>query len=132
MKHLIGAVLFGSIVIGTSGGDAQQKCSPGTARTPEQTARRTVAVRVARQINTAQARLFRTTATYQPLANLPRQQQSPGTIGNGVEPIPSDFDVRVTTDGSGYMLVVKDQLDACAYSVFSDQDGVIYEGVALQ
>jgi hypothetical protein len=132
MKQVITAVLFGSVLIGTSVGDAQQQCSPGAARTPDQTMRRAAAIRLTRQINTAQSRLFGKTSAYHPLASLPTQPQSPGAVGNGVEPIPTGFDVRVTTDGISYMAVVKDQLDACSYSVFSDQDGVIYEGVALQ
>jgi hypothetical protein len=75
---------------------------------------------VARQINTAQARVSAQSKRYAPLAELP-----------GVT-IPDGFEAQVSTDGVSYTFSVKDVQDACKFAVFSDQKGIIYTGTPLQ
>lgn len=83
-------------------------------------ARRRSAISAARQINTAQARLWQTTSRYLPISEL-----------TGVT-VPEGFDVQVSTDGETYTFSIKDVQDACRLAVFSDQKGVIYTAMPLR
>lgn len=75
--------------------------------------RRMIAVRLARQINTAEAAASARSQRYTELSAL----QLPA--------MPDGFRVQLTTEGTAYMFSVKDTLDACHGAVFSDQEGVI-------
>jgi hypothetical protein len=39
---------------------------------------------------------------------------------------------QLTVEGSSYAVVLKDLMDPCGYTLFSDQGGVIYVGSPLQ
>ena len=41
-------------------------------------------------------------------------------------PVPQGFKVQLSTDGTTYVLSLKDAQDPCGFAYFSDQDGVIY------
>ena len=97
-----------------------QACLHGVNETPAQRARRQQALRFTREINTAEAAASRTAGTYQPLTAL--QLSVP----------PGDFTVDLVTNGTGYVFSVKDTEDACRFSFFSDQVGLIYVGQPLQ
>jgi hypothetical protein len=96
----------------------QNQC--GSAPTEGQSARRRAAITTARQINTAEAQAFSAARKYFPLGSLKGV-----TVGDG-------FDVQVSTDGQSYTFSVKDTKDECHAAVFSDQNGLIYTGMALQ
>jgi hypothetical protein len=76
--------------------------------------RLTIAVRLARQINTAEAAASAPSHQYKELSAL----QLPA--------MPDGFRVQLSTDGTAYTFSVKDTLDACHSALFSDQEGVIY------
>jgi len=44
---------------------------------------------------------------------------------------PKGFDLRLYTDGHGYILSLKDSLDPCRYGIFSDESGIVYEKTPL-
>jgi hypothetical protein len=79
-------------------------------------ARREGALDLARAINAAQGRAAEATRRYQPLSALP-----------DLPPAPAGFEVRLYTDGDGYIFSIKDGRDPCHYGIFSDQHGRIYE-----
>jgi hypothetical protein len=91
-------------------------CFHGANESTEQRDRRTAAIRVARMINSAEAN-GRT--PYRPLAMLN-------------VPVPEAWEARLVTDGSSYSFSVKDRLDPCQFTLFSDDTGVIYLGEAMR
>ncbi len=93
-----------------------QDCLHGPTEQPAQQARRQDALKIAHQINLAEAFSGRV-GEYRPLAGLVN-----------VSPAPSGFQVRLLTDGVTYTFSIKDTLDPCRYAIFSDEDGRIYEG----
>ncbi len=79
-------------------------------------ARRQQALTLAREIHSAEARLAQRTRTYSGLKQL-----------GALPPTPEGFELRFFTDGERYIFSIKDKRDICAYGVFSDQDGLLYE-----
>ena len=78
--------------------------------------RRERALTLARAINTAQGQVVQRTGRYQQLTAL-------GSLPSA----PDGFEVRLYTDGAGYLLSVKDSRDSCRYGIFSDQNGFVYQ-----
>ena len=76
-----------------------------------------------RMINTAQAQAFGTTRSYRSFAEL---------TASGLSSRLSGFVTQLTVDGSTYAVLLRDAVDPCRYTLFSDQDGVIYVGSPLQ
>jgi hypothetical protein len=52
---------------------------------------------------------------------------SPSPSFRGLPPTPQGFDLRLHTDGHGYIFSLKDSLDPCRYGIFSDEGGIVYE-----
>ena len=98
----------------------QRQCLHGADEAPEQRMRVSNAIRTARLINSAEARLSTAGGGYLPLSEL-------GNVNS-----PEGFAVSLTTDGASYAFAVKDTLDPCYFALFSDQIGVIYRAAALQ
>lgn len=117
----VGLVLSASAVRGVG---SQQRSLPLTAvgcrhdasELPQDRMRREQALAVARAINAEQGALAQQTRQYQPFGQL-----------RNVPPTPDGFELRFYGNGSGYMFSIKDQRDSCHYSIFSDQDGRLYE-----
>lgn len=78
--------------------------------------RRHQALALAKAINEAEGTVAERTRRYRPLAEL-----------RNLPPTPNGFDVRLYTDGAGYMLSIKDRLDPCRYGIFSDESTFLYE-----
>ena len=78
--------------------------------------RREQALGLARAINTAEGRLSERTRAFHPLAEL-----------TNLPPTPRGFELRLYSDGAGYVFSIKDTLDVCGYAVFSDQASLLYE-----
>jgi len=104
---------------------AQQQpvCLHAASETPADAARRQDAIRVMRAINTAQAQAFAMNQAYRTFRDL---------TASGLPPRPAGFLTQLTVEGSTYALVAKDATDPCRYTLFSDQDGLIYVGSPLQ
>jgi hypothetical protein len=104
---------------------AQQQpvCLHAAGETPADAARRQEAVRVMRAINTAQARAFTANRTYRNFREL---------TNLGLPRRPSGFLTQLTVEGSTYALLLKDTADPCRYTLFSDQEGLIYVGSPLR
>ena len=101
----------------------QPVCLRGVTATPADAARHQDAIRVMRTINTAQAQAFQTNRTYLNFRNLTDM----GLLGR-----PAGFLTQLTVEGSTYAVLVRDTADPCRYTLFSDQEGVIYVGAPLQ
>lgn len=100
----------------------QAACLHGATETDANKVRRQAALRLAQTINSAEAFALSETRKYQPLTGLPPV----GIV------TPEGFELKLTTDGNGYALSIKDKLDECGYAVMSDQDGVIYNAVPFR
>jgi hypothetical protein len=100
------------IMIGTSVGQQPSNCAP-----PD---RRATAIRLARQINTAEAAAHGQTGRYAAVAELPMPDA------------PDGFQIQLSTDAATYTFSIKDTQDACHAAAFSDQAGIIYTGIPIR
>ena len=84
--------------------------------------RQTLAIRMAREINSQETSAYQRTNSYQPMNPFPAMNA------------PGWFTIQVVTGatGSAYAFSVKDSQDPCGFTVFSDQDQVIYTALPLQ
>jgi|SRR5712691_1866673 len=92
------------------------QCLHDARESVDQRTRRQAAVGYLRQVNTAQAGSWKERRTFLPLAE-----------AAGSNSIPFGFVPRLTFDRWSYTVSLKDVLDPCRFSLFSDQDNVIYE-----
>ena len=92
------------------------------SETPADAARRQDAIGVMRAINTAQAQAFAVSQAYQNFREL---------TDVGLPPRPYGFLTQLTVEGSTYALLLRDTTDPCQYTLFSDQEGLIYVGSPL-
>jgi hypothetical protein len=97
-------------------------CLHGPGETPADAARRQGAVGVMRAINTAQAQAFAMNRAYLNFR---------GLTDSGLPPRPVGFATQLTVEGSTYALLLRDTSDPCRYTLFSDQEGLIYVGAPL-
>jgi hypothetical protein len=112
-------ILAASELVGRAqrqGPSAGLVCRDDAESLPADRARREEARALLRAINAAEGRAAQATRQYLPLAKLP-----------GLPPVPSGFELRLYTDGNGYIASAKDSRDPCHYGVFSDEDGRLYE-----
>jgi hypothetical protein len=91
-------------------------CRHDAGALPADRTRRDQAKALARAINAAEGRAVQSAQRYLPLSQLP-----------GLPMTPSAFEVRLYTDGRGYVVSLKDTIDPCHYGVFTDQHGLLYE-----
>ena len=71
----------------------------------------------------AQAQAFATTKAYRNFRDL---------TASGQLPRPAGFLTQLTVEASTYALLLKDTTDPCGFTLFSDQDGLIYVGSPLR
>ena len=108
------AIVFGFLVSQTTTAQSEQPCADRS--------RQRQAVNLARQINTLQIRSHQTSNKYLPMTDLREVT------------VPSGFTTQLVTnaDGSEYVFSVKDNHDACHFTVFSDQEQTIYAAQPLR
>jgi hypothetical protein len=92
------------------------KCLHDEASLPDDRARREQARALVRAVNSAQGRAVETTGQYVAIGQL-----------SNLPEVPTGFELRLYTDGQGYIVSLKDSRDACHYGIFSDQHGRLYE-----
>jgi hypothetical protein len=119
---IVGSLVSGWTLAGLNA-QPQPQCLHAAGETPADAVRRQDAVRVMRTINTAQAQAFAANRIYHNLREL---------TNVGLPPRPSGFITQLTVEGSTYVLLLKDTADPCRYTLFSDQEGLIYVGSPLQ
>lgn len=90
-------------------------CLHGSDETPAERSRRNEAVGYARAINTAQAQHFPVNNRYGQIEELAVTR-----------PLPAGFAVQHAATTAGYIFSVKDSTDQCRFTIYSDQDGIIY------
>ena len=95
-----------------------QSCLHGADESVAQRARRQAAIRYLRDVNAAEARLQQQRGTYGSLVE---------AEANGSRNVPFGFVARLTFDRWSYAVILKDVLDPCGFSLFSDQDKEIYQ-----
>ena len=101
----------------------QPVCLHGVSETAADAVRRQDAIRVMRAINTVQAQAFALNRAYRTFRDL---------TTSGLPSRPAGFLTQLTVEGSTYALLLKDTVDPCRYTLFSDQDGLIYLGSPIQ
>lgn len=125
MPKKIDVMVAVGLFVGSVGSFAQEPrllpCLHPQSETPAQRVRRQQALKVAHEINLAEAAFrpkpnFREQPTYRPLKELPN-----------IPSVPAGFRMQFYTDGPTYTFSMKDTFDACEYAIFSDQDQGIYE-----
>jgi hypothetical protein len=113
------------VLLSAVGGRGQlplQRTAPGVScrhdegASPADRARRDQARALARAINAAEGRAVQSSQRYLPLNQLP-----------GLPMTPPSFELRLYTDGAGYLVSLKDTIDPCRYGLFTDQLGLLYE-----
>jgi hypothetical protein len=118
----IALILSATVVVARSPHTADQRPSGALPRCLHDDSqagdrhRREQALALAKAINHAEGVTAERIRLYRPLSQLP-----------GLPPAPAGFQVRLYTDGAGYILSIKDTLDPCRYGIFSDESGVIYQ-----
>ena len=95
-------------------------CLHDAAETGEHRARREQGVRLAKAVIARQAEVAQRVRLYSQMSSL----------GN-LPPAPRGFDMRLYTDGTGFVLVLKDSLDPCRFGIFADESGFVYEKAPL-
>jgi hypothetical protein len=78
--------------------------------------RRESALELARALIRAQRESFQKSGRYAALASLKLPEA------------PAGFAVALFTNGEAFVLSIKDQRDSCRFGIFSDQDGLFYQG----
>jgi hypothetical protein len=121
MRTPVLAIATLSVVMGASTGSGQRtpQCLHDELETSANRTRRERAVEWAHQINAAEAKLFGPRggrSSYRPLDQL-----------FNVPPAPEAFKLQFHVDDDTYAFSIKDTRDPCAYAVFSDQSGDVYE-----
>jgi hypothetical protein len=108
------AVLTAFLVPQTTTAQSEQPCADRS--------RQRQAVNLARQINTLQIQSHQRSNKYLPMTDLREIT------------VPSGFTTQLVTnaDGSEYVFSVKDNQDACRFTVFSDQEQTIYTAQPLR
>jgi hypothetical protein len=115
------AFVFGlMLLLPSSRPTLAQSCLHGPDESNAERDRRTAAIRFLAQVNAAEAKLERERGTYVALMDAVK-----------VAAIPLGFVARLTFDRWSYIVTLKDTLDPCRYSLFSDQDGMIYQAQPL-
>jgi hypothetical protein len=93
------------------------RCLHEGSENPQDRQRRLDAIELARAINRAQWPMRPSRPRmYRPLQQL-----------QGLPETPEGFRIQFHTDGTSYLFSLKDTMDRCQFSIFSDQDGDIYE-----
>jgi hypothetical protein len=95
-------------------------CLHDGAEQPPDRARREQAIALAKAINERQGTAAERTRLYVALTQL-----------RNLPPTPKGFSVQLYTDGTGYVVSLKDKLDPCRYAIFSDEAGLLYQSSAL-
>jgi hypothetical protein len=99
-----------------------QRTTAQQQRTCADPSRQTLAIRMARDINSQETSARQRTNAYQPMDAFPALN------------VPGWFAIQVVTNstGSAYAFSVKDTQDPCGFTVFSDQEQVIYTAQPLR
>ena len=108
--------VLGSGLITVHSQDTVAPCRHTKTATHEDRVRREQAIFLAELINQAEARAARETKQYQLIENL-----------GSLPAAPRGFELKLFSNGSGYIFSLKDSLDACRFAVFSDEGGFVYE-----
>ncbi len=135
MHRMLGTAAA-ALLLTASGAPAQDQVAPQPPGRPAclhespssdpHRARRDQAIRLAYEINAAQARargLGRPGRARNPYLPLDQLMNVPAP--------PAGFQVQHHTSGEAYFFSIKDTLDPCKYAVFSDESGDVYEGPAI-
>jgi len=96
-----------------------RNCLHGSTEAAADKQRRETALKLARAIIDAETAAKRS-GRYVPVAQLPNLPESP-----------SGFKMQLTTDGATYTFSAKDTLDVCGFTLFTDQDGFVYEAAPV-
>jgi len=114
---LVGIAVVMGPEVALAQGVTPRRCLHATAESAADRSRREQAIDYIVKVNLAESARTLAPHQYRPLKEL----------GN-LPPVPAGFDVQFHYDDRSYAVSLKDTRDACRYAIFSDQDGLIYEG----
>ena len=106
-----------AVLLAFTGAGEAQPCLHGPDESESQRRRVSAAIAFIREVSEAQARIYRQRDTYVALSD-----------AVSVARVPVGFVPRLRFDRWSYGIMLKDSLDSCGFALFSDQEGVIYEG----
>jgi len=106
---------------GVAGTAQEPACLHGASEVPAELARRQMALRFVRQVNTLESAAYSQEHRYRLANELP---DFPAT--------PEGFRAQFSTDGSTYTFSIKDARDSCHFAYFSDQEGLIYTALPIR
>ena len=109
------AIVAGAAAQRTAPPVSLPRCRHDNSQAADRT-RREQAIALAKAINHAEGTVAERIRLYRPLPQL-----------TGLPAAPNGFQVRLYTDGAGYILSIKDTLDPCRYGIFSDESGIVYD-----
>jgi len=131
VKQIVPATLFIYIMVSPSPTSFAQgrtgvfplPCLHDPAEQPNERSRREQALKIARQINLAEHSGPRASTIPGQSPDFLPFEQLPIVL-----PVPTGFRLQFKADGKTYAFSLKDTLDSCHFSIFSDQDQWIYQG----
>ena len=108
------------VLLRLPGAAQQPDCLHGRGEAPRDQQRRQAAFAVARSITVQEHSVLGRGPTdarrFRPLAEL-----------KGIPATPDGFQLQLLTDGESYSFFIRDGVDPCYYTIFSDQDRDLYE-----
>ena len=124
MAWIRAGVVIAALAVGLAAGTpqaAQKGCLLGPDPTPEQKARRSQLIGLARDIHNQQLQAKQKGKSYRPMTGL--------TL---TRPVPEGIEIRLAADAEGYGFSIVDTTDECRSGVFSNDQGLIYTGQVIQ
>ena len=106
-----------TLLLAFTGAGEAQTCLHGPDESESQRRRVSAAIAFILEVSEAQSRIYRQRNTYVALSDAVSVARAP--VG---------FVPRLRFDRWSYGIMLKDSLDRCGFALFSDQEGVIYEG----
>jgi hypothetical protein len=112
---VVAAIAAGRVSVAPVNAQQARVCLHGTDETPAERARRNQAINYTRSIHNAEARFFPPSNRYGQIDELA-----------DVRAMPAGFVLQHAANAKGYIFSVKDTTDQCRFTIYSDQDGIIY------
>jgi hypothetical protein len=110
------ALVIAWFVVASDGAAVQPDCLHGPGESARERARRDAAAAFLRDVHAGQERRWQELGRYGKISDI----ADPGDIPTGFVP-------KTVVDESGYVVQLVDVFDACGFTLFSDDRGLIFE-----
>lgn len=126
-----------SALILSAGVASAQECLHTDTEQTEQLERRRAAVQALRVLNTVEMIYRSQTESFGTFANLVASSAWDGQPGtgrfsteSGTDLIPG-FRLQLTTDGQSFAMSLRDTMDPCGFTAYTNSEGIIYTGYPI-